>query len=111
MERIEALKQENKVDDSTIELLSVALQTTAPSEYSKFANCNKSQTSNSASISLMSLCTDGLSHAAATNAYRNAIENNIMLYYGKTVLDLRGGTGKSVRSTLLTSLIDKCRGE
>ena len=38
--------------------------------------------------------TDGLSHIAATSAYRSAIESNAKIFYGKTVLDIRGGTGK-----------------
>ena len=74
-------------DFVTVDLLSIALQITAPSEGSNNDKLNRNE-------SCLFHWTDGLSHIAATSAYRSAIESNAKIFYGKTVLDIRGGTGK-----------------
>ena len=80
-------------DDVTIELLSTALQTTAPSEFSTLVSQKIEMEDESICNTLISHWTKGLNNEAATIAYRSAIESNVKLFYGKTVLDIRGGTG------------------
>ena len=94
LEKLESLLIKRETDESSMDLLSTALQTIAPSEYSKLMKRIKVDPYHSSSISMMSVLADGLSHVAATTAYRSAIESNAKIFYGKTVLDIRGGTGE-----------------
>ena len=90
LQLIEKLKRKSmSLNKSTADLLSNTINTSIPS----VMNCS----SNNLSVQPLNQELNDFNRlddaSLATLAYRNAIDSNAKLFYGKTVLDIGGGSG------------------